>query len=85
MRPTTEDRLDELADVLGELRRAQERADALTLEIADSRDHGSQSALCRLFGIKPQSLEDRLNAARNRLAARSADAPSTWRLRRPAG
>jgi transcriptional regulator with PAS, ATPase and Fis domain len=60
--------LDQLAGVLARLTQVQQEADTLLIKIALSGNRGAQAAVCRLLGIKRQSLPDRLTAARNRIA-----------------
>jgi hypothetical protein len=73
MKQSTLDDLAELEKTLAELAEVQRRADILLLAVVDSRDRGSQAAVCRLLGIKPQSLRERIIAARKRIAAPAAD------------
>lgn len=64
-----EDDLARLSRALDELEVAQHKADKLLIRIADSGVHGAKTALCRELDIQPQSLPDRLAAARKRIAA----------------
>ncbi|WP_141658536.1 hypothetical protein [Streptomyces mutabilis] len=69
MNQETQAQIDRLAGVLSRLSAVQREADLLLTAIAESGDRGSKAALCRLLDIKPQSLDDRLTAARKRITA----------------
>ncbi|MFI5749024.1 hypothetical protein ACIBBE_24530 [Streptomyces sp. NPDC051644] len=69
MEKDTQSKIDRLAGVLGRLAQTQREADELMVDIATNGGHGSQAALSRLLEIKPQSLDGRITAAKNRIAS----------------
>ncbi|MFF3734058.1 hypothetical protein ACFYXM_28070 [Streptomyces sp. NPDC002476] len=69
MKQETQNKIDRLAGILGRLAEVQREADVLMIDIATNGPRGSQVALSRLLGIQPQSLPDRITAAKNRIAS----------------